>query len=118
MDAGLAGSPHMGDRKMRLTRRLLALAVALPAALLLDFSAQAEAPDPHAGMAMPTQGAVATGAPMRWSDPASWPDGRVPRAGDAVTIGRDRNIVLDVAPPALRSLTINGKLSFSDALDL
>ncbi len=54
----------------------------------------------------------------RWSDPASWPDGKVPRAGDAVTIGRDRNILLDVAPPALRSLTINGKLSFSNDLDL
>ena len=25
----------------------------------------------------------------RWSDPASWPDGKVPGAGDAVTIGRD-----------------------------
>ena len=42
----------------------------------------------------------------------------MPRAGDAVTIGRDRDIVLDVSPPALRSLTINGKLSFADDLDL
>ncbi len=42
----------------------------------------------------------------------------MPRAGDAVTIGRDRNILLDVAPPALRSLTINGKLSFSNTLDI
>ncbi len=54
----------------------------------------------------------------RWSDPASWPDGKVPRDGDAVTIGRDRDIVLDVSPPALRSLTVNGKLSFSNDLDL
>jgi len=42
----------------------------------------------------------------------------VPGAGDAVTIGRDRNVVLDVAPPALRSLTINGKLSFANDRDL
>ena len=41
----------------------------------------------------------------------------MPRAGDAVTIGRDKDIVLDVNPPALRSLTINGKLSFSNDLD-
>ncbi len=55
---------------------------------------------------------------MRWSDPAAWPDGKVPRAGDAVTIGRDKDIILDVSPPALRSLTVNGKLSFSNDLDL
>ena len=30
----------------------------------------------------------------------------------------DKEVVLDVAPPALRSLTINGRLSFSDDLDL
>ncbi|MGZ3276004.1 MAG: G8 domain-containing protein, partial [Caulobacteraceae bacterium] len=53
-----------------------------------------------------------------WSNPASWPDGKVPRAGDAVTIARDQDIVLDVTPPALRSLTINGKLSFSNDRDL
>jgi len=55
---------------------------------------------------------------LLWSDPASWPDGKVPRAGDAVTIGRDKDIVLDVTPPALRSLTINGKLSFAPDRDL
>jgi len=53
----------------------------------------------------------------RWSDPASWPDGKVPRAGDAVTIERDKSILLDVNPPALRSLTVHGKLAFSNALD-
>ena len=55
---------------------------------------------------------------MRWSDPASWPDGKVPGEGDAVTIARDMDIVLDVDPPALRSLTIDGKLSFSDDRDI
>src|SRR6185312_16411008 len=42
----------------------------------------------------------------------------MPRAGDAVTIPRDKDIVLDVSPPALRSLTIEGKLSFSNDKDL
>ena len=35
-----------------------------------------------------------------------------------MTIGRDQNVILDVSPPALRSLTVHGKLSFSNAKDL
>src|SRR5271168_2024975 len=54
----------------------------------------------------------------RWSDPATWPDKKVPAKDDLVTIGRDMHVVLDVTPPALRSLTINGKLSFADNKDL
>ncbi len=53
-----------------------------------------------------------------WSDPATWPSGEVPGEGDAVTIARGMNVVLDVSPPALRSLTIQGKLSFADESDL
>ena len=33
-------------------------------------------------------------------------------------LAEDMNVVLDVSPPALRSLTINGKLSFADNKDL
>lgn len=55
---------------------------------------------------------------MRWSDPAAWPDGKVPVSGSEVTIARGMNLLLDVDPPALRSLTIDGKLSFSDDLDI
>ena len=54
----------------------------------------------------------------RWSDPATWPDGKVPGAGDAVTIGKDKDVVLDVSPPELRGLTIDGKLTFADNRDL
>ncbi|MGB6940977.1 MAG: G8 domain-containing protein, partial [Bryobacteraceae bacterium] len=54
----------------------------------------------------------------RWSDAATWPDKKVPGKDAAVTIDKDMNVVLDVTPPALRSLTINGKLSFSDKKDL
>src|SRR5690606_33609612 len=39
-------------------------------------------------------------------------------AGEAVTIPRGTEVVLDVAPPALRSLTIDGALRFSDEADL
>ena len=54
------------------------------------------------------------GKGTRWSDPATWPDRKVPGKGDAVTIAKDMNVVLDVSPPALRSLTIDGKLSFAN----
>jgi cell migration-inducing and hyaluronan-binding protein len=103
---------------MRMQSCLLRLALLFPVSLLLGIGAVANAQEDHAGMAMPASAPAPAAKQSRWSDPASWPEGKVPRAGDAVTIGRDKNILLDVAPPALRSLTINGKLSFSDALDL
>jgi cell migration-inducing and hyaluronan-binding protein len=55
---------------------------------------------------------------VRWSDPAAWPDGKVPREGDEVTIARDTEVILDVNAPALRSLTVDGKLTFSDERDI
>src|SRR4051812_26173324 len=56
--------------------------------------------------------------PARWSDPATWPDRRVPQAGDKVTIAKEKDVILDVSPPALNGLTIDGKLSFADTADL
>src|SRR6202050_5081299 len=63
------------------------------------------------------KGSPAAGA-KRWSDAATWPDKKVPGKDAVVTIGRDMDVVLDVTPPALRGLTINGKLSFADNKDL
>src|SRR3569623_2987768 len=100
---------------MRMQSCLLRLA--LPASVLLGTGATAGAEDAHAQMAMPEKAASSAAHWTRWSDPASWPDGKVPRAGDAVTIARDKAILLDVSPPALRSLTIDGKLGFADAHD-
>ncbi|MHB1327028.1 MAG: G8 domain-containing protein [Gemmatimonadales bacterium] len=54
---------------------------------------------------------------LRWSDPSIWPDNRVPAVGESVTIPADRVVVLDLSPPALRSLTIDGQLHF-DRQDL
>src|ERR1700719_294989 len=59
-----------------------------------------------------------TPSPKRWSDAATWPDKKVPGKDAVVTIGRDMDVVLDVTPPALHGLTINGKLSFADNKDL
>ena len=42
----------------------------------------------------------------------------MPRAGDKVTIAAGKDVVLDVTPPALGGLTIEGKLSFANNADL
>ncbi|HEY7806500.1 MAG TPA: G8 domain-containing protein [Croceibacterium sp.] len=105
---------------MHLQLRLLRLSLLLPALLLLGAGAEACAQESHA-MAHMDGGTAAPPSAARkllWSDPHSWPDGKVPGAGDAVTIGRDMDVVLDISPPVLRSLTIDGKLSFSDKADL
>jgi hypothetical protein len=68
--------------------------------------------------ALLTVSAWAVGAQTNWSDPASWPNHKVPTAGDKVTIGRDKDVVLDVSPPALGGLSIDGKLTFADSADL
>jgi len=49
-----------------------------------------------------------------WSDPAAWPGGRVPAAGAAVTIPAGQTIRLDVSPPPLAGLDIDGTLEFDD----
>src|SRR5512138_3774469 len=56
--------------------------------------------------------------PTRWSDRASWPDKKVPRAGDKVTIAAGKEVILDVSPPPLGGVTINGRLTFADNADL
>ncbi|RYZ58025.1 MAG: transmembrane domain-containing protein, partial [Proteobacteria bacterium] len=54
----------------------------------------------------------------RWSDRATWPGRKVPKAGDSVTIPAGKTVLLDVSPPALNGLTIMGKLAFADDKDL
>jgi hypothetical protein len=88
--------------------RAFLLAALLPAFLLVGVFAVVQAQD----------GRSPSAKPARWSDPATWPDRRVPRAGDKVTIARDKDVVLDVTPPALAGLTIDGRLSFASTADL
>src|SRR3974390_2537764 len=54
----------------------------------------------------------------RWSDSGTWADRKVPGEGAVVTIDKGMEVVLDVSPPPLHGLTINGKLSFADNKDL
>ena len=53
----------------------------------------------------------------RWSDAASWPGGVVPAAGADVTIPAGTSILLDVSPPPLGTLVVDGTLEF-DRRDL
>ncbi len=54
---------------------------------------------------------------LRWSDGATWPGGAVPAAGAAVMIPSGRTVLLDVSPPPLGGLTVDGTLRF-DRKDL
>ncbi len=52
-------------------------------------------------------------APTRvWSDSAGWPGGVLPAEGDDVVIGAAEVVLLDVSPPRLGGLTIEGALVF------
>ncbi len=83
-------------------RSFLALAL-VPAVLLCGVFSLAQA-----------AGVKAT----KWSDPATWPTNKVPAAGDTVEIASGKSVILDVSPPALGGLTVNGTLRFSDDADL
>jgi len=87
---------------------LLFLSVLVPAFLVLGEYAVVQA----------QQRTSSTASGKRWSDAATWPDKKVPGKDAVVTIGKDMNVVLDVSPPPLHGLTINGKLSFADNKDL
>jgi cell migration-inducing and hyaluronan-binding protein len=50
---------------------------------------------------------------LKWSDPATW-NGHPPATGTAVTIPTGKIVLLDVSPPSLKSLTIQGTLIFAD----
>src|SRR5271169_7084990 len=95
-----------GDLTMR-KRSLLFLSLLVPAFLGLGEYAVLKA-----------QQKTSTASAKRWSDAAAWPDKKVPAKDAVVTIDKDMNVVLDVSPPPLRSLTISGKLSFADNKDL
>ena len=94
---------------MKKQLRPLLLALLIPALALVSASAVVEAAQQQSSQAIKA---------TRWSDRATWPDRKVPRAGDKVTIAAGKEVILDVSPPPLNGLTINGKLSFADTTDL
>ena len=89
-------------------RSLLSLSLLIPAFLAVGGYAVVQA----------QQKTSSTASAKRWSDAATWPDKKVPGKDAIVTIEKDMNVVLDVSPPALHGIQVNGKLSFGDTADL
>lgn len=54
---------------------------------------------------------------LPWSAPSTW-GGALPAAGAAVVIPAGKRIVLDIDPPPLKSITIEGQLAFDTTKDL
>ncbi len=102
--------------QMRPTKFLLS--AILPATVMLGMGSGAAAQQAHDHADVGQDAGPVAMKTVRWSDPAAWPDRKVPGEGDAVTIARDMDVILDVAPAALRSLTIDGKLTFSNDRDI
>jgi hypothetical protein len=86
--------------------RSFLLALLLPSFLFVSAFAVVQAQNAGSPAARP------------WSDPATWPDKKVPAKDDVVTIEKDMNVLLDVSPPPLHGLKLDGTLSFADNKDL
>src|SRR5688500_8434929 len=90
---------------MRKRYRSVLLASLVPALLLGGGTAVVQAQNAGSAVSL-------------WSNPDTWPNRKVPVAGDKVIIGRDKDVILDVSPPALGGLSIDGKLTFASDADL
>ena len=56
--------------------------------------------------------------PTNWSDPATWPNRKVPVSNNKITIKKDKKVILDISPPALGGLSIDDKLTFANNADV
>src|SRR5450631_2311532 len=93
---------------MRKKNRSFLLMSLISASLLVSVFTIVQAQSPAAPAAKATN----------WSDPATWPNRKVPVAGDKVIIEKDKQVVLDVTPPALNGVTIDGKLRIANNKDV
>ncbi len=44
----------------------------------------------------------------RWSEPDSWPEGRLPVEGEEVTVSSKWRMLVDITPPPLASVFVFG----------
>jgi cell migration-inducing and hyaluronan-binding protein len=88
--------------------RLFLLASLFPAVVLASVCAAVNA----------SEGKSPAVKQQRWSDRSTWPGRKVPAAGEKVEIPSGKEVILDVSPPALGGLTINGKLRFAENADV
>ncbi len=92
------------------------VAVALIAWGVVGCAAPERSTAPVAVDTLPTP--VAPVVVRLWSDSASWPGGRIPVAGDLVVIPAGTRMRLDVSPPSLRGLDIQGEIEADTSRDL
>ncbi|MGE0554286.1 MAG: G8 domain-containing protein [Gemmatimonadales bacterium] len=88
------------------------LRLTLATSILVAGCATEDTTEPNSPPPSPPPAGPAT--TFDWSDPAAWPGGSVPAAGADVMIPAGRTIVLDVSPPPLGGVTIDGVLRFAD----
>ncbi|MDG2174669.1 MAG: G8 domain-containing protein [Gammaproteobacteria bacterium] len=87
---------------MRIHNRSFLLSLLVSACFIVGVSAAAQAQGPSA---------VQSG---QWSDSSTWSGGAVPGENDIVTIGAGMDVILDVSPPALNGINLNGTLTFAN----
>ena len=95
---------------MRIHKRFFFLSLLVPACFTVEAQEHAHVDAQEADLS-----AVKGGL---WSARSTWSGGALPKAGDIVAIGEGMNVVLDVSPPALHGINLDGKLSFADDEDL
>lgn len=106
-DEGSSGDPPFAVQEVTVRSRL-AFCLSASWVMLLGLwgcgSDDSTAPDP-----------APPGSPVsRWSDPRTWPGRVLPTQGAAVVIPQEKTVILDVDPPSLASLAIEGTLEFAD----
>jgi len=97
---------QISEVSMQYSRTLRAGTLSLAIALLASCAANDTGPSGPNNEPIPGLKA--------WSDPATWPSGHVPLAGDSVHIPTGLAVHLDTTPPALSSLRIDGTLVVDD----
>ncbi len=89
---------------LRIKLKIFFLVLTLIACQQASQPLKPETPKPKAAPSVPTQ------TNIRWSDPAAWPGGKLPQAGEVVTIPTGTAMLLDISPPPLAGLMIQGSL--------
>ncbi|MEO7038602.1 MAG: G8 domain-containing protein [Gemmatimonadaceae bacterium] len=79
--------------------------IALPIAILGSCSADSK---------VPTDPGPPPASTHKWSDASSWPSHAVPVANEDVVVPVGTAMILDITPPALKSISIQGTLTFAD----
>ncbi|CAE7614256.1 PKHD1L1, partial [Symbiodinium sp. KB8] len=52
--------------------------------------------------------------PVYWSSPSTWPNGFLPQAGENVVINSTTYVIMDINPPPLGKVEVQGRLDFGE----